>query len=152
MFDKQLLSGIDNSVYFSMNLKKIGLLITFLGILINFGNLYGIFAHPDRVRVVSLLRSKGQIPSNDSGFDTLLKAFPPPATIDPSLITGFGPVSLIASGGYNTITSPLSYFVKDRGPSEAIVNFDAFQNWASTTSYPWFSLSVSVVGFLITLL
>ncbi len=90
-----------------MNLKVIGLVILFAGIMIALCNLLGCFAQAERLEMVQLIKTKGTIPVTAPGFKELLCAYSPPSQVNTTAIVRLGPRTSIVSNGYVTPTGPL---------------------------------------------
>src|SRR2546422_346076 len=69
-------------------LKILGLVLGFAGIITAFLDLRGVFDDKEKMELAKLIHDGGGgIPRSTPGFEKLLKAFPPPAGIDPSAVT-----------------------------------------------------------------
>ena len=132
------------------NLKVIGLSIVFIGLVTGLGNLLGWFTHTERLEMVELIRTKGTIPVTTAGFTELLRAYPPPSTVNTAAIIRLGPTTALRSGGYVTPTGPLAYYDVNNHRTPPILTFDELEQWATVSSYPWLTWVISAIGFVVT--
>jgi hypothetical protein len=129
-------------------LKWIGLVITFIGLLLGYLDLKGFFSHPDRVQMVQAILKNGKAESDQAAFPDFLKEYPPPINWQKGDIKGIAPLTSIRSGGVVTATGPLIYFGVGKQTGR-ITTFKDLEEWANKSSYPWVSWVTTVVGWLI---
>src|SRR5438093_3411377 len=69
-------------------LKILGLVLAFAGIVTAFLDLRGVFDDKEKTGLTKLIHDGGGgIPRSTPGFEKFLKAFPPPAGVDPPAVT-----------------------------------------------------------------